>query len=229
VYVIRCDEGNPENGYGHELRCRAIAEELEALGEEVVVQALSPLCPFTDEPKETFIVDSRSHYRHFAGKACARLVLIDDPFGPDLQPDIAFYPPTPQALRLDWTGSDCDVKIGWEWLPMRKLPEPWPASKRSGVFVANDSFGLLKRTALVGLPPAVNRGDYIDTMNGSELVVCAGGMTGYEAAALCIPSIHVCPNDDVGESSAGLRSVVHSIDGQGARRIASYLVETAPK
>jgi spore coat polysaccharide biosynthesis predicted glycosyltransferase SpsG len=225
VYVIRCDEGNAQNGYGHELRCRAIADELEALGEEVGFFT----SPLFVRRGDTLILDSRTaeiDFLHGRGDGL-RIVVIDDPIGPDRDCDIAFYPPTPQALRLDWTGSDCDVKIGWKWLPMRKLPEPLPPSERSGVFVANDSFGLLKRTALVGLPPAVNRGDYIDTMNGSELVVCAGGMTGYEAAALGIPSIHVCPNNDVGESSAGLRSAVHTIDGLGAQRIASYLVETA--
>ncbi|HEY5337814.1 MAG TPA: hypothetical protein VIJ85_06405, partial [Rhizomicrobium sp.] len=32
-----------------------------------------------------------------------------------LAADVAYFPPVPQAFQLDWTGSDCVARIGWEW------------------------------------------------------------------------------------------------------------------
>lgn len=228
MYVIRCDAGNKANGWGHELRCRAIAEELEKLMPGRVVWQGNVV------NNDTVIYDSRNDWPIRSHLPSVRVVTIDDPRGPygvGFNPNVAFYPPTPQALRLDWTGYDTDVKIGWEWLPMRKLPEPLPKEQRRGVFVANDSFGILKETVCVWQTKTTSRqhGDaYLEAMNGSELVVCCGGMTAYEAHALGIPSIIIPPNEDVAESSIGLSRVPFgAIDGHGARRIAEYLVRTA--
>lgn len=49
-----------------------------------------------------------------------------------LAADYAYYPPLPAAEALDWSGSDCAVRIGWEWSvigvaqsrPRGPLPRP---------------------------------------------------------------------------------------------------------
>jgi spore coat polysaccharide biosynthesis protein SpsF len=41
--------------------------------------------------------------------------VIDDGSERRLAADVAYYPPVPQAHLLDWTGSDCVARIGWEW------------------------------------------------------------------------------------------------------------------
>ncbi|HWA29560.1 MAG TPA: NTP transferase domain-containing protein [Rhizomicrobium sp.] len=41
--------------------------------------------------------------------------VIDDGNVRRLAADVAYYPPVPQAALLDWTGSDCVARIGWEW------------------------------------------------------------------------------------------------------------------
>jgi spore coat polysaccharide biosynthesis protein SpsF len=41
--------------------------------------------------------------------------VIDDGSPRRLAADVAYYPPVPQASVLDWTGSDCVARIGWEW------------------------------------------------------------------------------------------------------------------
>lgn len=40
---------------------------------------------------------------------------IDDASERRLVADVAYYPPVPQAKALDWRGSRCDVRVGWEW------------------------------------------------------------------------------------------------------------------
>lgn len=41
--------------------------------------------------------------------------VIDDGSERRLAADLAYYPPVPQAEALDWTGSGCERRIGWEW------------------------------------------------------------------------------------------------------------------
>ena len=40
---------------------------------------------------------------------------IDDSSDLRLAGDVAYYPPLPQAAQLDWSGSPCISRIGWEW------------------------------------------------------------------------------------------------------------------
>ncbi|HEY4113519.1 MAG TPA: NTP transferase domain-containing protein [Rhizomicrobium sp.] len=42
-------------------------------------------------------------------------VVIDDGSDRRLAADVAYYPPVPQALALDWSGSMCAPRVGWEW------------------------------------------------------------------------------------------------------------------
>jgi spore coat polysaccharide biosynthesis protein SpsF len=41
--------------------------------------------------------------------------VVDDASERRLAADVAYFPPVPQAFQLDWTGSDCVARIGWEW------------------------------------------------------------------------------------------------------------------
>ncbi|MGB8365374.1 MAG: cytidylyltransferase domain-containing protein [Rhizomicrobium sp.] len=41
--------------------------------------------------------------------------VIDDGSDRRLAADVAYYPPVPQALALDWRGSQCERHIGWQW------------------------------------------------------------------------------------------------------------------
>ncbi|HEY5048980.1 MAG TPA: hypothetical protein VII49_13275 [Rhizomicrobium sp.] len=76
-------------------------------------------------------------------RRCVSLVaVIDDASDARLAADIAWYPPLPRAERLDWMGSHCTVRIGWEWAlcglsqvsaPLRNaLPRPTVLVNMSG-------------------------------------------------------------------------------------------------
>lgn len=51
---------------------------------------------------------------------------IDDTSERRLTADVAYYQPVPQAEQLDWTGSHCQRRIGWEWtlLGLSKVAAP---------------------------------------------------------------------------------------------------------
>jgi spore coat polysaccharide biosynthesis protein SpsF len=61
--------------------------------------------------------------------------VIDDGSDRRLAADVAYFPPVPQAFQLDWTGSDCVARIGWEWallgLTKAKLKEHGRAARPS--------------------------------------------------------------------------------------------------
>ena len=88
--------------------------------------------------------------------------VIDDGTERRLAADVAYYPPVPQAHLLDWTGSDCVARIGWEWallgLAKAKL-KTRPRSARPSLLVTmggSDPAELTLRTAraLAKLDPA---------------------------------------------------------------------------
>lgn len=49
-----------------------------------------------------------------------KLVTIDDPSERRLEADLAFYPPVPQVLDMDWTGFRGKLFVGWEWVVLRR-------------------------------------------------------------------------------------------------------------
>lgn len=48
------------------------------------------------------------------------IATIDDPSVRRLEADLAFYPPVPQAKRLDWTSFSGQSHVGWEWVVLRR-------------------------------------------------------------------------------------------------------------
>ncbi len=80
-------------------------------------------------------------------------VAIDDGSDRRLAADLAYYPPVPQALRLDWRNSNCEPRIGWEWslLGLSKLTPPRAnAPARPALLVAmggSDPDGLTLKAA----------------------------------------------------------------------------------
>ena len=48
-------------------------------------------------------------------REAAITAVVDDASDRRLAADVAYFPPVPQAFQLDWTGSDCVARIGWEW------------------------------------------------------------------------------------------------------------------
>jgi spore coat polysaccharide biosynthesis protein SpsF len=99
--------------------------------------------------------------RDGAGKADLELLardvsitaVIDDGSPRRLAADVAYYPPVPQAAVLDWTGSDCVARIGWEWALLglaKTTPKPRIRSARPSLLVTmggSDPFDLTLRAA----------------------------------------------------------------------------------
>ncbi|MGN6515667.1 MAG: cytidylyltransferase domain-containing protein, partial [Rhizomicrobium sp.] len=79
--------------------------------------------------------------------------VIDDASPRRLAADVAYYPPVPQAALLDWTGSDCVARIGWEWALLGLVkagPRLRPHSARLNLLITmggSDPKGLTLRTA----------------------------------------------------------------------------------
>ena len=94
-------------------------------------------------------------------KSVSMIAVIDDGSDRRLAADLAYYPPVPQAYRLDWSGSHCAARVGWEWalLGLNRLKPPQARiSPRPTLLVAmggSDPFGLtlIAARALAKLDP----------------------------------------------------------------------------
>jgi spore coat polysaccharide biosynthesis protein SpsF len=79
--------------------------------------------------------------------------VIDDGSDRRLAADVAYYPPVPQALQLDWGATQCMPRIGWEWalLGLDKIaPSRRNASPRPTLLIAmggSDPMGLTLKAA----------------------------------------------------------------------------------
>lgn len=146
--LIRCDGGG-DYGFGHVKRMIALARALrdsEGIGSIFAVngreEALQPIIkagfeaklldsPFADLSKvaqhpDLLILDCREGAtREEVEKLDIGLkVVVDDGSDRRLAADIAYYPPVPQTATLDWTGSHCQTRIGWEWALLGPMPTP---------------------------------------------------------------------------------------------------------
>ncbi|MEI9990240.1 MAG: NTP transferase domain-containing protein [Rhizomicrobium sp.] len=184
--LIRCDGGG-KFGYGHVKRMVALARALrdrEGIGAVFALNGTDDAC----EPirRAGFGVTIADTLDSLVDKHAPDLLLLDCREGPDraelaalsqrlaltalvddgsdrrLACDLAYYPPVPQALALDWTGSHCSPRIGWEWSLLGSSQTAMPPRKVSGRPVllvtmgGSDPFGLTLRSAraLAKLDPA---------------------------------------------------------------------------
>jgi spore coat polysaccharide biosynthesis protein SpsF len=51
--------------------------------------------------------------------------VVDDASDRRLDADLAFYPPVPQANRLEWRGAKTEAFIGWDWAVLGAPPLPY--------------------------------------------------------------------------------------------------------
>jgi spore coat polysaccharide biosynthesis protein SpsF len=67
------------------------------------------------------------------GSRVVLTAVIDDASSRRLAADFAYYPPVPQAEALDWQGSHCECRLGWQWaiLGLGKPSASWnnPSSR----------------------------------------------------------------------------------------------------
>ncbi len=72
-----------------------------------------------------------SELESLSSRVCLTAV-IDDSSTRRLAADLAYYPPLPQVRMLDWSGSYCKRRIGWEWAILG-LGKPAAQWRRSGL------------------------------------------------------------------------------------------------
>jgi len=141
--VIRCDGGG-RFGYGHVKRMVSLARALrdrEGVGVIFAVHgtsdALEPirragfeaaliektsgaLADFVEARKPDMLICdvregvSRSELQALSGRV-SLIAVEDDSSERRLAADVGYYPEVPQARELNWAGSDCVARIGWEW------------------------------------------------------------------------------------------------------------------
>jgi spore coat polysaccharide biosynthesis protein SpsF len=150
--LIRCDGGGGF-GYGHVKRMIALARAMrdrEGIGAIFAVNgtedALAPIRAagfeaMSVEPgsetlmnvikaraPDLLLCDLREGLERADIEALAQhvslVICIDDGSDRRLAADLAYYPPVPQALALDWSGAHCTPHIGWAWAPLGTTRNP---------------------------------------------------------------------------------------------------------
>ncbi|MBV9992716.1 MAG: NTP transferase domain-containing protein [Alphaproteobacteria bacterium] len=175
VALIRCDGGG-RFGYGHVKRMVALARALrdrEGIGAVFAVNgsedALEPIrnagfeavladdiCAIVAKRRpDVLILDCREGPSREEVEALGieLVAVVDDGSERRLAADLAYYPPVPQAETLDWTGSLCVPRIGWQWSLLgltQSVLKPKPVTPRPTLLVAmggSDPYGLTLRMA----------------------------------------------------------------------------------
>ncbi len=155
--LIRCDGGG-KFGYGHVKRMVALARALrdrEGIGAIFAVNGTEDACEparragfearlldgSLDELVEhlkpdLLLLDGREGPTRYELSKLSREVgltaVVDDASERRLAADVAYYPPVPQALALDWSSSRCEPRIGWEWSLLGLSTAPSTARVASG-------------------------------------------------------------------------------------------------
>ncbi len=176
--LIRCDGGG-KFGYGHVKRMVALARALrdrEGIGALFAVNGSEDACVpirragfaatlLGEETLESLVethapdlllLDYREgpsrHELSLLAQRVRLTAVADDASERRLAADLAYYPPVPQAETLDWTGSRCERRIGWEWALLGSN-QGAPSRPRSGpptllvTMGGSDPLGLTLRCA----------------------------------------------------------------------------------
>jgi spore coat polysaccharide biosynthesis protein SpsF len=180
--LVLCNGGGGY-GYGHVKRMIALGRELrDANGIGVmfsVIGSADALEPIRRAGFEVVCADAYDHaeFSALVGAKAPDVVIADCREGPSrdelegvralgpaivsvddgserrLAADRAYYPPVPQALALDWSGSSCAARVGWEWSLLglsQTSVKPRPKSSRPTVLVTmggSDPLNLTERCA----------------------------------------------------------------------------------
>jgi spore coat polysaccharide biosynthesis protein SpsF len=178
--LIRCDGGG-NYGYGHVKRMVALARSLrdrEGIGslfalngsedaglpiqragfEVAMLNGTPDLQTLIDANNPDLLLldgregPSRAELEKLK-RGIAITAVIDDGHERRLAADYAYYPPVPEALELNWSGSDTVARLGWEWALLGLTPHASPSrslASRPTVLVAmggSDPHGLTLRMA----------------------------------------------------------------------------------
>jgi spore coat polysaccharide biosynthesis protein SpsF len=132
---------------GFETRSVDASRDIDVLGK--IIADCSPdllVCDFREGL-------SRSDLEALAARVSITAI-VDDGSDRRLAADVGYYPPVPQAQALDWTGSHCEPRIGWEWALLglgKPAARPARASAKPTLLVTmggSDPGGLTLRSAV---------------------------------------------------------------------------------
>ena len=227
--LIRCDGGG-EYGFGHVKRMIALARALrdvQGIGAVFAVNGnedglvpirqagfeahllSGPHGDLSGFDADLLILDCRDGPSRAEVEALDVPVkaVVDDSSDRRLAADLAYYPPVPQAERLDWSGSHCSPRIGWQWAVLGQTPgqhRPRPPSPRPTLLVTmggSDPFDLTLKTAeaLTALEPVFR-----------ARFVIGPGFKNKERLAKTIVALK--PNFETVEGAAGLATEFASCD-----------------
>jgi len=227
--LIRCDGGG-DYGFGHIRRMIALARALrdgEGIGAVFAVngspEALAairqagfaaqllpgPQADLSGIDADLLVLDTRDGPTRAQVQALELPLkaVIDDASERRLAADLAYYPPVPQADGLDWAGSHCVPRIGWQWAVLGQAPgqsRPRPQSSRPTLLVTmggSDPFDLTAKAAnaLTALEPVFR-----------ARFVIGPGFKDKERLAKSIVALK--PNFETVEGAAGLATEFASCD-----------------
>jgi spore coat polysaccharide biosynthesis protein SpsF len=221
--LIRCDGGGAF-GYGHVKRMIMLARALrdrEGIGAVFALNGTEDACEpirragfaVTRDASLESLIDKHQpdillcDYREgpereelaALSRRVALTATVDDGSDRRLASDVAYYPPVPQAFDLDWTGSACMPRIGWEWSllgtgqPSQLARKPASRPTLLVTMGGSDPYGLTRKSAraLAQLDPAFR-----------ARFVIGPGMADGRAVARQIVSLN--PNFETIEGAKGL-------------------------
>lgn len=188
--LVYCDGGG-KFGYGHVKRMVALARALrdcESIGVMFVLNGTADaVIPIRRAGFDVSILSDKDSLAALVARHQPDILILDGREGPSrselealgrkipivatiddgsqrrLAGDFAYYPPVPQAARLDWTGARTVARVGWQWSILGLSPHLTPVramASRPTLLVAmggSDPQGLTLRAAraLNGLDPAL--------------------------------------------------------------------------